>query len=185
MSDVGSVVEAGLRMRIMDRLAQVVATNGGVVSRDELTAFVVGDDAPRRLLDRNAGIWNPRELAATLSIISSPDGPYADEEIEGGLFRYDYTDGQNTEVGPSRGGGGEPGEQRPRHRAQVWSALRRRHIVRDDERLARLTMCGETCTSPSGSTWGADHVRRRVLAEGHRVLTMRGMCTTICDGAGL
>lgn len=102
MSDVDSLVETDLRMRIMDRLAHVVATNGGVVSRDELTAFVVGEDAPRRLLDRNAGIWNPKELAATLSIISSPDGPYADEEIEGGLFRYDYragsTNGQNTKL---------------------------------------------------------------------------------------
>ncbi len=46
-----------------------------------------------RLIDTGKGIWNPRHLNATLSIVSSPDGPYDDGEIEGGLFRYDYRAG--------------------------------------------------------------------------------------------
>ncbi len=53
-------------------------------------------------MDTSKGIWNPRGLAATLSIVSSPDGPYDDGEIEGGLFRYDYragsTEGDNTKL---------------------------------------------------------------------------------------
>lgn len=97
-----SVVEAELRTRIMDRLSRALETNGGVITRDELTAFDLGGGQTRRLLDRNAGIWNPKDLAATLSIISSPDGPYDDKDVEGGLFRYDYragsTDGQNTKL---------------------------------------------------------------------------------------
>ena len=40
-------------------------------------------------------IWNPRDLAATLAVVSSPDGRYADAEVEGGLFRYDYRAGSD------------------------------------------------------------------------------------------
>jgi putative restriction endonuclease len=39
---------------------------------------------------------------ATLSIVSSPDGPYQDREVEGGLFHYDYRagsiEGDNTKL---------------------------------------------------------------------------------------
>src|SRR5699024_3255531 len=52
--------------------------------------------------NRARGIWTPQALAATLSIVSSPDGPYDDEAITGGLFRYDYrsgsTAGDNTKL---------------------------------------------------------------------------------------
>lgn len=41
-------------------------------------------------MDTTKGIWNPRDLNATLSIVSSPGGPYDDRDVEGGLFRYDY-----------------------------------------------------------------------------------------------
>lgn len=44
-------------------------------------------------MDTSKGIWNPRDLNATLSIVSSPNGPYDDREVEGGLFRYDYRAG--------------------------------------------------------------------------------------------
>lgn len=47
----------------------------------------------RRLIDTSKGIWNPRDLHATLSIVSSPDGPYDDRHVEGGLFHYDYRAG--------------------------------------------------------------------------------------------
>ena len=53
-------------------------------------------------MDTSKGIWNPRDLVATLSIVSSPDGPYADREVEGGLFHYDYragsTEGDNAKL---------------------------------------------------------------------------------------
>jgi len=90
-----------VREQIMDRLATVTARNGGTVSRAELSSFPVGD-APRRLIDHSRGIWNPRDLNATLTIVSSPDGPYQDRHMDGGLLRYDYragTDaGDNTKL---------------------------------------------------------------------------------------
>lgn len=83
--------ERALRQRIFDALAEVVAESAAV-TRDQLSAFPV-DGQPRRLIDQSRGIWNPRELAATLSVVSSPDGPYEDRELPGGLFRYHYRAG--------------------------------------------------------------------------------------------
>lgn len=91
-----SELEAQLRQRIMDALASRAASNGGVVSRAELSEFEIGGGETRRLIDAGgAGIWNPRDLAATLTIVSSPDGPYNDTEIDGGLLRYDYRAGSD------------------------------------------------------------------------------------------
>jgi putative restriction endonuclease len=91
-----STAERALREQIMHALAERAARNGGVVSRAELSALRVGGQ-DRRLIDQSRGIWNPSWLSATLSIVSSPDGPYHDTEDEGGLLRYDYR------VGTARG----------------------------------------------------------------------------------
>ena len=89
-----------VREQIFDALAAVVADRA-VVTRDELSAFNVGGQT-RRLIDQSRGIWNPRDLAATLSVVSSPDGPYDDSEIDGARFMYDYragsTSGDNTKL---------------------------------------------------------------------------------------
>lgn len=94
--------ELQLRENVMNRLASRVAETGGFLSRAELSDFDLGNGARRRLMDTSKGIWNPRDLNATLSIVSSPDGPYDDREVEGGLFRYDYRsgsiEGDNTKV---------------------------------------------------------------------------------------
>ena len=99
---INSLDERGLRQHIMQRLEDVVTKNGGVISRAELSAFDLGDGTTRRLVDQSRGIWNPQSMSATLSIISSPDGPYDDKEIEGGLLRYDYragsTEGDNAKL---------------------------------------------------------------------------------------
>jgi putative restriction endonuclease len=93
--------EQHLRQLIMDRLAERTVRNGGFVTRAELSAFDVAG-VTRRLIDTSKGIWNPRDLMATLSIVSSPDGPYQDREVEGGLFHYDYRagslEGDNTKM---------------------------------------------------------------------------------------
>ena len=83
-----------LRQLIMDKLAERTVHNGGVLSRTELSSFSLGNTT-RRLIDTSKGIWNPRDLTATLTIVSSPDGPYDDAEVEGGLFRYDYRAGSD------------------------------------------------------------------------------------------
>jgi putative restriction endonuclease len=87
-----SLAERALRERIMNVLAERAVRNGGVVSRDELSAMRVGD-RELRLIDQSRGIWNPSWLSATLSIVSSPGGPYNDTELKGGLLRYDYRAG--------------------------------------------------------------------------------------------
>jgi putative restriction endonuclease len=65
---------------------------GGVVTRAELEAFIY-DGEQLRLIDYSRGIRNPRQLAATLSILSQPNGPYDDVETEDGLLRYAYRAG--------------------------------------------------------------------------------------------
>src|SRR4051794_609080 len=79
----------------MARLSDRMAATGGSVTRAQLSDFPVGDGSTRRLIDTSKGIWNPRDLSATLAVASSPDGPYADREVEGGLFRYDYRAGSD------------------------------------------------------------------------------------------
>lgn len=81
-----------VRERIIAAVTQAATRNGGVISRTELSAFEV-DGTTYRLIDHSRGIWNPSWLDATLSIMSSPTGPYGDEEVGGGLLRYDYRSG--------------------------------------------------------------------------------------------
>jgi len=69
-----------------------MAASGGVVTRAELEAFHYGDER-LKLIDQSRGIRNPRQLGATLSILSQPKGPYDDVETEDGLLRYAYRDG--------------------------------------------------------------------------------------------
>jgi putative restriction endonuclease len=93
--------EARLRERVMHRLAVATARTGGTVGWKELQAFDLGDGETRRLVSY-MGIWNPQDLSATLTIVSSPDGPYNDKEAEGGFLRYDYRagsdEGNNTKL---------------------------------------------------------------------------------------
>lgn len=96
-----SEVERQLRNMIFDRLAEIRAEHG-VATRADLEALQIGNGEVRRVIDRNAGIWNPADLSATLSVVSSPDGPYADTDISDSLFAYDYrvgsTDGSNRKL---------------------------------------------------------------------------------------
>ena len=88
------------RQLIFEKLANIVAENG-VVTRTELEQLQVGD-RQWRIIDRNRGIRNPKELLATLSVISNPKGPYADAHVGDSLYTYDYragsTDGDNRKM---------------------------------------------------------------------------------------
>ncbi len=94
--------DLALRRQIFSRLSTRVAESGGLLSRAELSDFPYGEGRRRRLIDTSKGIWNPRDLNATLSIVSSTNGPYDDREVEGGLFAYDYragsVDGDNAKL---------------------------------------------------------------------------------------
>ena len=84
--------ELDVRQSAMAYVAEKVAASGGVVTRAELEAFTYGEQ-PLKLIDQSRGIRNPTELAATLSILSQPKGPYDDEETPDGLLRYAYRRG--------------------------------------------------------------------------------------------
>jgi putative restriction endonuclease len=60
-----SAVELHLRQLIFERLADIMAEDG-VLSRAELERLHVGDQH-WRVIDRNRGIRNRKELLATLS----------------------------------------------------------------------------------------------------------------------
>ena len=71
----------------------------GMVSRQELSEFQFAGEKIR-LIDPQGGIWNPSAswtltdpLRATLSINTTLSGVYDDQEISGGLWRYDYQTG--------------------------------------------------------------------------------------------
>lgn len=60
---------------------------GGVVTREQLEAFVF-EGEQIKLLDLSRGIRNPRQLIATLTIMTSPSGPYDDSVGDEGMLRY-------------------------------------------------------------------------------------------------
>lgn len=64
----------------------------GRITRRELEAFTY-EGQQIKLIDQSRGIRNPRQLMATLSILSQPQGPYDDVETEDGLLRYAYRTG--------------------------------------------------------------------------------------------
>lgn len=67
---------------------------GGFLEWKELAALPMPDGSMLRVVDPGrGGIWNPANLSATLSIVTSPDGPYADRELEGGRLQYHYQSG--------------------------------------------------------------------------------------------
>lgn len=84
--------ELDVRRSAMAYLAELMAASGGVVTRAELEAFRYGGEQ-LKLIDQSRGIRNPRQLAATLTVLSQPKGPYEDVETADGLLRYAYREG--------------------------------------------------------------------------------------------
>lgn len=95
-----SAVEVA-RDLILKTVLERAAERGGSVTRADL-AFSLPDGLNVQVVDRNRGIRNPRDMDATLSVISSPNGPYDDREVAGGLFHYAYRagsdEGDNTKL---------------------------------------------------------------------------------------
>ncbi len=91
---VGPDEELEVRRAAMAYIAELTNRSGGVVTRTELEAFEYRGE-PIKLIDpRGRGIRNPRQLAATLSLLSQPGGPYDDEVDDlDGLLRYAYRKG--------------------------------------------------------------------------------------------
>ena len=97
-----STLERDLRTRILASVQRRADANGGYLTRAELEALPIGGGDEVRAIDRTRGIWNPTSLEATLSIVSSPDGPYEDRSVVDGLFHYSY---ERPRSGAPPGGG--------------------------------------------------------------------------------
>jgi len=92
--------ELSKRDALMNALASEYAGNP-TLTRDFLNRLDFGW-GPERIIDTTKGIWNPKEYAATLTIVSDPDGEYDDGDHGGSLYRYSYEKrpaGQNPQGG--------------------------------------------------------------------------------------
>jgi putative restriction endonuclease len=69
-----------------------LAAKNVFLTRTDLTHISLPSGESRRVIDSSRGIWNPRDMDATLSVLSSP-GAYPDREVEGGLYHYSYRAG--------------------------------------------------------------------------------------------
>lgn len=87
-------MDIAFRDDIGERIMAKADAQGGFLRWSDIESFAGGNGQPIRLVDPGrGGIWNPSTMPATLSILTSPDGPYADRELEGGLLRYHYQSG--------------------------------------------------------------------------------------------
>ena len=91
---VNSQLETDFRLRLLAAVSAARDAAGGVLTRGQLSQFPF-EGHQYRLIDTSKGIWNPQDRPATLSIVSSPTGPYNDHEIDGGFLRYDYRAGSD------------------------------------------------------------------------------------------
>lgn len=74
-------------------VTELADANNGEVTRDQLQQFVFGGEHIK-LLDTGRGIRNPRQLAATLTIMTSAKSQYDDYPGPEGLLRYAIRDGE-------------------------------------------------------------------------------------------
>jgi putative restriction endonuclease len=87
-------MDIAFRDVVAGQVVELAESRGGYVMWSDLEAFPLRDGTALRLVDPGrGGIWNPGDHEATLSILTSPDGPYADRELSGGLLKYSYQRG--------------------------------------------------------------------------------------------
>ncbi len=91
--------ERALREDLIDKIISKANEGDGMLSRAELGSFEYAGQTIR-VIDSQGGIWNPgaswtmgEPLRATLSINTTRSGKYEDQEVLGGLWRYDYQSG--------------------------------------------------------------------------------------------
>ena len=84
--------QARLRLNAFADLELLIEARGGFAEREELLNY---ETEGRRLplIDFSRGIRNPVEFDATLSVVSSVDGPYDDHIGADGILRYAFREG--------------------------------------------------------------------------------------------
>ncbi len=78
-----------LRERVFRYVDQTASDHGGVITRSQLEGFAV-DGQQLKLIAPMQGINNPKVLDASISVVSSPNGPYADGHPTEGVWHYAY-----------------------------------------------------------------------------------------------
>ena len=86
--------DADLRTAILSDLRAMVVAHGDFLPRSMLLEYRL-DGVAMPLIDYSRGIRNPRQLDATLSVVTSPDGPYEDSTDLGGVWLYAYRAGSD------------------------------------------------------------------------------------------
>lgn len=91
--------ELAFREDLIEAIVSHANEGDGMLSRSELGEFAYAG-VKLRVIDAQGGIWNPgaswplpERLRATLSINTTISGKYEDQEVSGGLWRYDYQSG--------------------------------------------------------------------------------------------
>lgn len=82
----GGDFDLNVRDAAMEYVEILAEQSGGTVTRDQLEHFTVGG-RQIKLIDQSRGIRNPAELAATISVVHNPLGPY-DDQIADGFLSY-------------------------------------------------------------------------------------------------
>ncbi|MFB8009284.1 HNH endonuclease [Nocardia sp. NPDC056000] len=82
-----------LREEIIAHLKELQG-DSETVTREQLWNFQIRGKT-LRLIDWSRGIRNPKELDATLTIMSNPKSQYDDAEVDGSLFGYAYREGSS------------------------------------------------------------------------------------------
>ena len=88
-ASMGDHAQSALRQRLFSQLDQRLEHGAASLSYQELANFDV-DGQRLRLIANSKGIWNPQWMDETLAIRSSLTSPYQDQELEPGIWRYDY-----------------------------------------------------------------------------------------------
>lgn len=85
--------QALLRLEIFHDLELLSERSGSFVSREVLLGYSIRGQ-PLPLIDYSRGIRNPKQFDATLSIVSTVDGPYDDKiDQDTGILRYAFRAG--------------------------------------------------------------------------------------------
>lgn len=85
--------ERAVRVAAIRFVTSLMDANNGEVTRDQVQQFVF-DGEQIKLLDTGRGIRNPRQLTATLTIMTSIKSGYDDSLGHEGFYRYSIRDGE-------------------------------------------------------------------------------------------
>lgn len=186
-----SARDQSLRARIFADLDRMLEHTDGTLSREVLLAYSIdGEGLP--LIDYSRGIRNPRALDATLAVVSATDGPYPDEEIFPGVWKYSFrsgsTSGDNTKLIAAHDLGVEI-ILFHKSRANVYRPIYPVRVVginREDGHvllaLSELAMINPEAPSAVEREWAEAITYRRVHQPAFRAMVLRAYETqcTVC-----